>query len=131
MAAKNNNIQKSTIHGPVSALHYIEHKILLVRTLYKHISIVREEDRQEEKKTHIRHILAHCQYLTWAINEGKQEKNNENGKLKYRTKTTAIPYIRGITEPIKRITTKHKINTAVKPYIKTGLPLVHPKDSIE
>lgn len=70
--------------------------------------------------------------MTWAINKGKQQvKNKENGKLKSRTKTIAIPYIRGITEPIKRIMRKHKINMAVKPYIKIGMVLVHPKDRIE
>jgi hypothetical protein len=42
-----------------------------------------------------------------------------------------VPYIRGVTEPIKRILSNYNIKVALKPYLTLGHIFAKPKDPLK
>ena len=75
-----------------------------------------------------------CGYPKWALNmvkhSPKQRQNNKKNTpqtTQHRT-SVSIPFIKGLTEPVKRIFKQYGIQTYVKPTNTLRQLLCHPKD---
>ena len=55
----------------------------------------------------------------------KTEPGSENRGM------VTLPYIKGVTERVQKVMCKYRIQAPVKPHLKHGKLLVHPKDKIK
>ncbi len=122
--------------------HPIQHKLGVVRTLLDRCqNIVTEEVDQKEEREHIEKALTVCGYPKWTFRKvEKQMQEKKEGKTKEKKDKEpdekskgmiVLPYVKGVTEQLKRVFSKHKIATSIKPYQTLRNILVHPKDKIE
>ena len=61
------------------------------------------------------------------VRKPKQKKGTEEKNKGI----VVLPYMKGVTEQLKRVFAKHRIATSAKPYHTIRNVLVHPKDKIE
>ena len=62
--------------------------------------------------------------------DGKEQTKKENNKEEKSKGMVVFPYLKGVTEQLKRVFGKHKIATSIKPHQTLRNILVHPKDKI-
>ena len=113
--------------------HHLEHKRSVVRTLlHRADNLVTEK---EDKKKEIRHIKAalHANnYEPWLMNIPSKKQPNRDPPEKTTAQKDripiALPYIKGISEPLGRVFKKYNINVYHKPMNTLKQLLVHPKD---
>ena len=63
--------------------------------------------------------------------EEKTKKKKEKITEKKSKGMVVIPYVKGLTEQLKRVYSKHKVATSMKPHMTLRNFLVHPKDEID
>nr|XP_049602429.1 uncharacterized protein LOC125984529 isoform X1 [Syngnathus scovelli]XP_049602430.1 uncharacterized protein LOC125984529 isoform X1 [Syngnathus scovelli] len=120
--------------------HPTIHKLSVVRTLYERTTIITDPEDVAQEEQYIQQALKKCQYPQWAITKGAEQVKNKGyktqGKRKKQTRKqepsgmVILPYVRGITERIKRAMNKHNITTPIKPHTTLRQILVHPKDKV-
>ena len=117
--------------------HPLEHKRSVVNTLlYRADNVVSEENDRKDEKQHITDALKRCHYPPWVIKNPKPKtrqdphENNTQDRSRY-TRTTVIPYIKGLSEKIRSELKKHKISTMFKPHNTLRNMLVKPKDKTD
>ena len=107
----------------------------MVRTLYHRAdTVVTEEADAVAEKQHIDNALGNCGYPNWVLNSVKNKKARKRSKDNRSHSTTAskgfvtIPFIKGLTEPLKRIYSQYGIKACVKPSNTLRQLLCSPKD---
>ncbi|XP_033108664.1 uncharacterized protein LOC117110160 [Anneissia japonica] len=112
--------------------HPLQHKLGVINTLYYRAnSLVTKEEDKIHECLHIDQALNRCGYPNWAINRATRR---HKGKVDYqRHKTTnkglaVIPYIKGVSETLKRTFETFDITTCFKPTCTLRQLLVSPKD---
>ena len=121
--------------------HPLQHKHGVVRTLVHRSKtvITREEDKEVELQ-HLKKVLNTCGYGEWTFqvaqsSMSKQQRDQRQvqrsqNKLSGRPYVT-IPYIKGISEALRRIFNKRGISVHLKPRNTLRELLVSPKDKTE
>ena len=117
--------------------HPIQHKASGARTLYSRamrISSDRTEQREEEKRAFnslrsngyprkfLQNVRRKVRYSTTNTITERKEKSS-NGLV-------ILPYIQGITEQLKRVLEKHRLDASIKPTFTLKECLTRPKDSL-
>ena len=112
--------------------HHLEHKRSVVRTLLHRVDQINQEecDRRKERQ-HVEQALMANDYKPWILEipkkgNNKDQKQKEKGTNK--SQPIGIPYIKGISEPLARVFTKHGLKVYHKPINTLRSMLVHPKD---
>ncbi|CAH1242829.1 HMCN1 [Branchiostoma lanceolatum] len=114
--------------------HPLEHKLGVVKTLlHRADTIITDPHDRETEKQHIKQALKDCGYPKWAIDKATAPKppqqNNRNPGTKERDKgRITLPYIKTVSEPLRRIFASHGISTCFKPTNTLRQLLVAPKD---
>ena len=115
--------------------HPLDHKLGVVRTLYHRAdTVVTEEADAVAEKKHIDNALSNCGYPNWVLNSVKNKKARKRSKDNRSHSTSAskgfvtIPFIKGLTEPLKRIYSQYGIKACVKPSNTLRQLLCSPKD---
>ena len=112
--------------------HHLEHKRSVVRTLlHRAEKIIKDPIDRKKEIDHIKSALEANEYKPWMIEIPKK-------KIKDSTTTTtvnrdkrmsiALPYVKGISEPLARTFRKYGITSYHKPFNTIRSTLVHPKD---
>jgi hypothetical protein len=112
--------------------HHLEHKRSVVRTLlHRAEKIIKDPMDRKKEIDHIKSALEANEYKPWMIEIPKK-------KIKDSTTTTtvnrdkrmsiALPYVKGISEPLARTFRKYGITSYHKPFNTIRSTLVHSKD---
>ena len=111
--------------------HPISHKIAVVNTLYSRAeSICSTEQELEKERKHVKKVLRNNGYperILAARTRKKEDKKKDKDTPKC---TIVIPYVRNVSECIRRILAPLKIRTCFRPLTTSKRMLVHPKDKI-
>ncbi len=117
--------------------HPLEHKRGVVHTLMHRAEvIVKEEEELRKEKDHIRGALRMNNYPEWLLQADPRRKTNperDRGKEDNKRKkigSVIIPYVKGVSETLRRIFGRHNIQTHFKPTNTLRQLLVKPKDSL-
>ena len=117
--------------------HHISHKLSVVRTLVDRAeSVVTDPADKQAEMTVITEALQACGYPKWTIEATK--KKVETSKERKQTSLTkeknkghvTLPYIRGLSERLRRLFKHHQIGTSYRPHNKISQFVIHPKDPI-
>ena len=111
--------------------HHLQHKRSVVRTLMHRAEkiVTWEEDRKKELK-HVRKALIANEYKPWMLEIPKpRPQTNNTNREKKKNQAIALPFIKGISEPLERVFRKHDITVYHKPINTLRQQLVHPKDA--
>ncbi len=107
------------------------------------LNIVTEQTDREQDTAHIESVLVTCGYPKWTFTKVmdqikyKAEKTDTKTKQKEKKKEeniqgmVVLPHVKGITEQLKRVFSKYRIATSVKPHLTLRNILVYPKDKID
>jgi len=114
--------------------HLGEHKLSVIKTLFHRAeTIVTEEEDLKLEKGHITKALKNCGYPKVAfkkasIKKPPRERNSTTHETHGPSLSKPLPYIKGVTEPIRRYFQEVNAKSYVKSNNKIGEFLVHPKD---
>ena len=119
--------------------HPLQHKIGVINTLlYRAKTVITEEEEIAKEVDHITKALQKCHYPQWAIDRAKEKQLSQsvptpdtaqtNKPDKPKKGTVVIPYIRGLSETLKRVYASYGIQTFFKPTNTLRQILVAPKD---
>jgi hypothetical protein len=115
--------------------HPVEHKRGVVRTLYHRAECVvsREADLQQEME-YIQDMLKVNGYPEWIL-KGRSTSHENNPKPSgsqphKKRQPVVIPYIKGVSEQLRRVFKEYEIVTYFKPFNTIRQMLVRPKDKI-
>lgn len=114
----------------------LEHKLGVIRTLHHRANtVITDELDKTEEKQHINKALRNCGYPKWAIDKAVKPKatrdnsaTDRNTPLNTPRTFIAIPYVKGISEKLKRIYNSYGICAHVKPVNTIRQSLCAPKD---
>ena len=103
--------------------HPLEHKLGVVRSLHHRANtIVTKEENREKEITYVNDTLKKCGYPKWAINRATNKstqtgknKNKKRHTSRSRKTTVIIPYIKGVSEALRRTYGQFGITTYFKP----------------
>ncbi len=116
-------------HHPVSA------RMAVVRTLFHRAQTVcSNKELLEEEHQHLKTVLKLNDYPDWAIHKGsKIKQQNNDGQATVKEKKDfkgfiVIPYVKGLSEPYKRVMEKIGIQVFFKGGTTLKNMLVAPKD---
>ena len=117
-----------------SSHHPLHQKLGVARTLFdrSHKLVTDLSDRTVEEK-HVVDSLKSCGYPDWTFEKVRrnrllQERESRQEEITDRVGVAVIPYVKGLSEAIKRTFAKYDIKTAMKPVCTLKQQLVHPKD---
>ena len=119
--------------------HPIEHKVSVVRTLMRRADILvsTEEDRKTEKE-HVKSRLGMNGYPSWILNRQRgpsrapaTREQSEARQTTQRKYPVCLPYIRGLSERMRRDFRNYDIPVYFKPFNTLKQLLVHPKDKLD
>ena len=112
--------------------HPLQHKLGVVRTLYdRNRNLVTLQQDQALEKQHIDNALKQCGYPKWAMEKVGVDMNNPRGRNNREETpygTVVIPYVKGLSESLRRSYGRYNFQTAMKPVSTLRNILVHPKD---
>ena len=115
--------------------HPLEHKLGVVRTLHHRADcVVTEEADLTSEREHIDNALKACGYPDWSLEKAKTKRNNQNTRKTQarsnqpRKGFVTLPYISGLTEPLRRVFKHYGISSCVKPTNTLRQLLCAPKD---
>ena len=114
--------------------HHLEHKRLVVRTLLHRAETLVTED--SDKKAEIKHVKSALRtngYPEWMFRiHKKKEKNTDTENRGTEKKPmVGLPYIRGTSEVLSRVFSKHGANVYHKPYNTIRQQVTHVKDKTD
>ena len=118
--------------------HPQEHKRGVVKTLmHRADSIVSDDCEREAEKTYIKKVLTYNDYpshFVQSVIEGSQRTNVRQSDNRVRTTKKSppvvIPYIRGVSEEIRRTMKRYNVQVFFKPVNTIRQLLVRPKDPL-
>ena len=116
--------------------HPAQQKLGIVRNLmHRAETLTSQEQDLISEKDKVRDALRTCGYPEWALKEGEQlgqkkvRNNSDAGSSKPKPKGfVVLPYMKGVTERLKRTYGKHDIKLFSKPGYTLRNALVRPKD---
>jgi len=111
--------------------HPIDHKRSVVRTLQNRAKLLVPEKRERTlEQRHIREALSANNYPRWMMSIPRKKKNSNNTATSTRNRVppTGIPYIKGVSEKLKRTFNTYGVSTYHAPMNTLRSLLVHPKD---
>ena len=118
-----------------SSNHPLDHKLGVVRTLYHRAdTVITEKADAISEKSHIDGALNACGYPSLALNIAKhktkrnRDKNANSHSPSHHNGFVSIPFVKGLTEPIRRIYSQYGIKVCVKPTNTLRQLLCCPKD---
>ena len=122
-----------------SSHHPVQQKLGIVRTLmHRANTLITDEDRKKREKEKIKNALRLCGYPEWALKEGEHQgekkKTRDKGEDQERKKPkgyVVLPYIKGVSERLRRTFQKQNINLYHKAGTTLRQMLVHPKDKLK
>ena len=119
-----------------SSNHPLEHKFGVIQTLFHRAeTVITNPQVVVEEKEHITQALSKCGYPPWVfdkINKPKSVKSNSNKDSTTTSKgQIVLPYIKGISEALRRNFQKFGIRVTFKPTQTLRQFLVAPKDKTE
>ena len=98
-------------------------------------SLPSNSDSQANEREYVLNVLGENNYPKRFLNDCLRPRvcrNQNNSEGDTCVKVYAIvPYIQGVTEPIKRILSNCNIKVALKPYLTLGHIFAKPKDPVE
>ena len=115
--------------------HPVTHKKSVVKTLLQRAEhLPSNSDSQAYEREYVLNILRENNYpkdfLKNCLNPSAcRNQNNSEGDTSIKG-YAVVPYIQGVTEPIKRILSNCNIKVALKPYLTLGHIFAKPKDPI-
>ena len=114
--------------------HPLEHKLGVIRTLFHRAeTVITDPLTVKKEKEHITKALSKCGYPRWAFN--KRQKPTEGEPARKDTQPpkghVVLPYIKGISEALRRNFNKVGIRVSFKPTRTLRQFLVAPKDKTE
>ncbi|XP_078582762.1 uncharacterized protein LOC144865701 isoform X2 [Branchiostoma floridae x Branchiostoma japonicum] len=116
--------------------HPLEHKLSVVRTLFHRAeTVITDPQDKQKEKLHITQALKTCGYPTWAIEKATAPKppspsdTTQNNASRGKNRgIVVLPYVKGVSEGLRRIFTSHGIKTCFRPANTLRNILVAPKD---
>ncbi|MCG8430526.1 MAG: hypothetical protein MJA29_05100 [Candidatus Omnitrophica bacterium] len=112
--------------------HPLDHKLGVVRTLHhRATTVVSDSEDVKEEIRHVNQALGRCGYPRWALapKKPKQPKPRETtSQGQKRSKSVPLPYIKGLSEELKRTFSSHGANVHFKPFNTIRQMLCAPKD---
>ena len=129
------NLTKTDLYLAFDSHHPLEHKLSVVRTLFHRAETVvtTPEDRNSELK-HVKTALKRCDYKEWSfkracLKKDKSTFNKQDSASDTKSKiNVVIPFVKGLSEKIKRVYSQYGASTAFKPHHTLRQLLVDPKD---
>ncbi len=115
--------------------HPVSHKKSVAKTLLQRAEhLPSNSDSQANEREYVLNILRENNYpkdfLKNCLNPSAcRNQNNSEGDTSIKG-YAVVPYIQGVTEPIKRILSNCNIKVALKPYLTLGHIFAKPKDPI-
>ncbi len=115
--------------------HPVSHKKSVAKTLLQRAEhLPSNSDSQANEREYVLNILRKNNYpkdfLKNCLNPSAcRNQNNSEGDTSIKG-YAVVPYIQGVTEPIKRILSNCNIKVALKPYLTLGHIFAKPKDPI-
>ena len=121
-----------------SSNHPVQQKLGIVRTLmHRANTLIEDHSLREAEKEKVRVALRHCGYPEWALKEGdntskkQAHKDSHTRDKEQRPASYAVlPYMKGVTERLKRVYAKHNVSLFSKPGYTLRNALVRPKDPL-
>ena len=124
--------------------HPLEHKRGVVRTLtHRAKTVVSDLEERKKELEHVGRALGYNEYPEWMLAETREAPDDEREgvtdeesvttdrrKEESRKKPVVIPYIRGVSEQLRRIFGAFGVPTYFKPTNTLRQLLVHPKDPV-
>ena len=111
--------------------HPLEHKMSVVRTLFHRANTVpsHPEDTNAELE-HVKAALKDCGYPEWALQNSDSTNKSQKSQhhLPIRRTAIVIPYVKGLSEELRRTLKQHGVDTTFKPYNTLRQLLSFPKD---
>ena len=114
--------------------HPLDQKLSVVSTLqHRAQTVVTDEDDRKKEIAHVTGALAKCGYPDWAIEKAtkppkEKKKPPEKQKNTRKGPPVALPYIKGVTEEVRRIMKSYGCNSYIKPNNTLRQLLCKPKD---
>ena len=120
--------------------HPLQHKLGVVRTLvHRAKTVVTHEDDITSEMDHLKKALGGCGYGEWTFHAAQRSTSTEqqdtrakqrnNNHLTGRPHLT-LPYVRGVSEVLRRLFTKRGYSVHFKPSNRLREMLVAPKDKL-
>ena len=103
----------------------------MVRTLaHRAETISSDRTHLNTERNHLNSVFLNCQYPEWAVKKGFQAKKTrvQHDEQDETKGYAAIPYVKGISEPISRILRTAGLKVAMKPHSTIRQLLGTPKD---
>ena len=123
----------STVNLPIptnTSLSILCHKKSVAKTLLRRADCLPSSlDSKAEERKYISYVLKANGY-TKTFLRNCQKPVNALDEREAATGFAVIPYIQGVTEPIKRILNSHNVKVAQKPFQTLGHNLAKPKDPV-
>ena len=115
--------------------HPVSHKRSVAKTLLQRAeSLPSNSDSQANEREYVPNILGENNYPKRFLNCLRspvcRNQNNSEGDTSVKG-YAIVPYIQGVTEPIKRILSNCNIKVALKPYLTLGHIFAKPKDPVK
>ena len=113
--------------------HPIEHKLSVIRTLYHRAeSVVTDPEEIRREIEHIDTALVNCGYPRQLLDSSKSP-NDQQTPVRQTDRpqskgTVTLPYVRSVSEPLRRIFESYQIKVCLKPTDKLHQQLVRVKD---
>ena len=114
--------------------HPLQHKRGVVRTLlHRADHVVTEEEDRTREKEHVKQALSKCGYPRWLLNMETQPNTVDNTpetekKESTRKCSVALPYVKGLSEELRRVFRDYGCNAFHKPRNTLRQLLCAPKD---
>ncbi|XP_072017038.1 uncharacterized protein [Amphiura filiformis] len=115
-----------------SSNHPLQHKLGVIHTLFHRAeTVISDQVDCDEEKLHITEALSKCGYPKWAfdrLNKPKDTSKPPKDSTNTNKGQVVIPYVKGISDALKRIYSSYGIRVCFKPTRTLRQLLVAPKD---
>ena len=116
---------------PFSSHHPLPQKLTIPQTLFSRADNLIRDNKEKTKEIHnIIKTLKDNGFPRNHCNHHQYLKNNKHTQTAQYQTYTSIPYVRGVSEPIKRILTQVGIGVALKPINTLSTIIRKPKDPV-
>ncbi|XP_072039555.1 uncharacterized protein [Amphiura filiformis] len=118
-----------------SSNHPLQHKLGVIHTLFHRAeTVISDPVDCDEEKLHITEALSKCGYPKWAfdrLNKPKDTSKPPKDSTNTNKGQVVIPYVKGISDALKRIYSSYGIRVCFKPTRTLRQLLVAPKDKTD
>ncbi|KAI8484583.1 hypothetical protein Bbelb_376900 [Branchiostoma belcheri] len=117
--------------------HPLEHKLGVIKTLlHRANTIIRDPADRSSEIEHVTEALKKCGYPQWLIRKASEPRqprskpqDSQGTGGKNRKTLVVLPYVKGVSEPLRRIFAAHGVSTCFRPHRTLRQLLVAPKDN--